>query len=198
VTIVALGPFTNIALAAKLDEGFAANAKELVFMGGALNPNTGTVDEFSLQFINRPRVEFNSWWDPEAAKIMLHAPWRKITSVPTDATVGTKMTEALAKEAGSAATPVSRYFSKYGAVGFPMWDETASAIWIDPTLVTRSDRLAMDIDIDHGPNYGATISWPADFAPGLGEPVVTVVRAIDIHRLERLFVRLIQSPNPAP
>jgi purine nucleosidase len=198
VTIVALGPFTNIALAAKLDEGFAAAAKELVFMGGALNPSSATVDEFSLPYINRPRVEFNSWWDPEAAKIMLHAPWRKITSVPTDATVGTKLTAALAKEAGSADSPVARYFRKYGQTGFPMWDETAAAIWIDPTLVTHSELLAMDIDIDHGPNYGATLSWPPDFAPGLGEPKVTAVRSIDIPRLERMFVRLIQSPNPAP
>jgi purine nucleosidase len=198
VTIVALGPFTNIALAAKLDESFAANAKELVFMGGAFNPSSAKVDEFSLQFINRPRVEFNSWWDPEAAKIMLHSAWRRITAVPTDATVGTKLTPDLAKEAGSAETPVSLYFRHFGEIGFPMWDETAAAIWLDPTLVTRSDRLAMDIDIDHGPNYGATLSWPTDFAPGLGEPTVTVVRAIDIPRLERLFVRLIQSPNPTP
>jgi purine nucleosidase len=198
VSIVALGPFTNIALAAKLDESFAANAKELVFMGGALNPSSAVVDEFSMQFINRPRVEFNSWWDPEAAKIMLHAGWKKIISVPTDATVGTKMTPALAKEAGSADTPVSGYFKSYGAVGFPMWDETASAVWLDPGIVVRSEQLAMDIDIDHGPNYGATVSWPPSFAPGLGEPTVTAVRAIDIHRLERLFVSLIQSPNPGP
>jgi purine nucleosidase len=198
VTIVALGPFTNIALAAKLDESFAPNAKELVFMGGAFNPSSRTVDEFSLQFINRPRVEFNSWWDPEAAKIMLHAPWKKITAVPTDATIGTKLTPALAKEAGSAETPVSLYFRHFAEIGFPMWDETAAAVWLDPTLVTKSDHLAMDIDIDHGPNYGATLSWPPDFAPGLGEPAVTVVRAIDIPRLERLFVRLIQSPNPVP
>ncbi len=198
VSIVALGPFTNIALAAKLDEGFAGNAKELLFMGGAFNPSSGTVDEFSLQFINRPRVEFNSWWDPEAAKIMLHAPWKRITAVPTDATVGTKLTPALANEAGSAETPVSRYFKRFGEIGFPMWDETAAAVWLDPALVTRSEKLAMDIDIDHGPNYGATLSWPKDFAPGLGEPSVTVVRAIDIPRLERMFVTLIRSPNPVP
>ncbi len=198
VSIVGLGPFTNIALAAKLDEGFAAGAKELLIMGGSFNPSAAKVDEFSLQFINRPRVEFNSWWDPEAAKIMLHAGWRKITVVPSDATVGTKMTPALAREAGSAATPVSRYFAKYGAVGFPMWDETASAVWLDPSIVTESDRLAMDVDIDHGENYGATVSWPPDFAPGLGEPTVTVVRAIDIPKLERMFVRLVTSPNPAP
>ena len=198
MSIVGLGPFTNIALAAKLDKGFAAGAKELLIMGGSFNPSAAKVDKFSLQFINRPRVEFNSWWDPEAAKIMLHAGWRKITVVPSDATVGTKMTPALAREAGLAATPVSRYFAKYGAVGFPMWDETASAVWLDPSIVTESDRLAMDVDIDHGENYGATVSWPTDFAPGLGEPTVTVVRAIDIPKLERMFVRLVTSPNPAP
>ena len=197
VSIVALGPFTNLALAAKLDESFAANAKELVFMGGAFNPNAGSVDEFSRQFINRPRVEFNSWWDPEAAKIMLHAGWKKIIAVPTDATVGTKLTPALAREAGSADTPVSRYFAHYGEINFPMWDETASAVWIDPSIVVHTDQLAMDTDIDHGPNYGATLSWPPDFAPGLGEPTVTVVRSVSIPRLERLFVKLLTSPSPA-
>jgi purine nucleosidase len=198
VSIVALGPFTNVALAVKLDEGLAANAKELLFMGGSFNPSAGSVDEFSLQFINRPRVEFNCWWDPEAARIMLHAPWKKIVAVPSDAPVGTKMTPALAKEAGSADTPVSRYFAKYGEVGFPMWDETAAAVWLDPTIIAKSDRLAMDIDVDHGAGYGSTLSWPTDFAPGLGEPTVTVVRSIAIPRLERMFVRLIQSPNPTP
>jgi inosine-uridine nucleoside N-ribohydrolase len=112
--------------------------------------------------------------------------------------VGTRVTPELAQEAGSADTPVSKYFAHYGTVGFPMWDETATAVWLDPSIVTDSERLAVDTDIDHGPNYGATLSWPPDFAPGLGEPVVTVVRKIDIHRLERMFVSLIRSPNPAP
>jgi inosine-uridine nucleoside N-ribohydrolase len=197
VSIVALGPFTNLALAAKLDEGFARDAKELVMMGGSFDPSAAKVDEFSRQFINRPRVEFNSWWDPEAATIMLHAGWRKIVVVPTDATVGTRLTPGLARQAGSAGTPVSRYFARYGQVGFPMWDETGAAVWLDPGIVARSDRLAMDIDIDHGANYGATLSWPPDFAPHLGEPVVTVVRAIDIPELDRMFVRLIRAPNPA-
>jgi purine nucleosidase len=198
VSILALGPFTNIALAAKLDEAFAANAKELVIMGGSFNPHVAKVDEISMQFVNRPRMEFNCWWDPEAAKIMLHAPWRKIVVVPTDATTETKMTPQLAREAGSANSPVSRYFSQYGMVGFPMFDETATAVWLDPSLVTVSDKLAMDIDIDHGANYGATLCWPPDFAPGLGEPVVTVVRAIDVQRLETMFVQLISKPEASP
>ena len=190
ISILALGPFTNIALAAKLDEGFAANAKELFIMGGSFNPDGSKLDEFSLQFIHSPRVEFNSRWDPEAARIMLHAPWRRITAVPTDATIGTKLTPALLKEAASADTPAARYLGRYAQVGFPMWDETAAAAWLEPSLVRRSDRLAMDTDTDPGANYGATLSWPPGGGPGLGEPDVTIVRSIDIPGLERLFVRL--------
>ena len=46
----------------------------------------------------------------------------------------------------------------------------------------------MDIDTDHGPTYGATLSWPAGGGPGLGEPDVTVIRALDVPRLESLLV----------
>lgn len=196
ISILALGPFTNLALAAKLDESFAANAKELFVMAGSFNPDGSKVDEFSLQFIHTPRVEFNSRWDPEAARIMLHAPWRRITVVPTDATIGTKLTPDLVREAAAAGTRAGQYLARYAEIGFPMWDETAAEAWLDPSLVRRQGRLAMDIAIDHGPAYGATLSWPAGGGPGLGEPDVTVVRAIDVPRLERLFVQLIQTQPP--
>lgn len=197
ITILALGPFTNIALAAKLDEGFAANARELVIMGGAFDPDASKVDEFSLQYINSPRVEFNSRWDPEAAKIMLHAHWLKITVVPTDATIGTTLSPGQVREASGANTPASRYYAQFGATGFPLWDETASAVWLDPSIVQHSDQLAMDIDIDHGPNYGATLSWNPGFNPGLGEPIVTVVRAVDVAKLQRMFIdSLCRSKRP--
>jgi inosine-uridine nucleoside N-ribohydrolase len=198
ISILALGPLTNLALAVQLDPEFAARAKELVLMGGSFNPDSSQLDEFSRQFINSPRVEFNFRWDPEAAKIVLHAHWRKIVVVPTDATVGTHLKPALAREAGSAASPASRYFARYGSVGYPMWDETGAAVWLDPSIVTRTDRLAVDVDIDHGAGYGATLSWFPGFNPGLGEPVVTVVRKIDIPRLERLFVESMRRSASPP
>ncbi len=192
VSILAMGPFTNLALAARLDDQFAANARELVFMGGAFNPDSSKVDEFSLQFIHNPRVEFNSRWDPEAASIMLHAGWKKIVSVPLDATVPTKLTPELAARAGAGDGPVAKYFAKYAGVGFPLWDETAAAVFLDPTLATSTVELAMDIETDHGATYGATLSWPAHGGPGLGEPTVTVIRAVDVPRLNQLFVTLLQ------
>src|ERR1700683_14147 len=64
VTIYEGGPMTNLALAISLDPEFAGLARELVFMGGSLNPQTD-YPEFSAN----PRHEFNFWFDPEAAYI---------------------------------------------------------------------------------------------------------------------------------
>ena len=71
VTIEEAGPMTNLALAITLDPEFASLAKELVFMGASLNPRTD-----DPEFINAPRHEFNLWFDPEAAHIVLRAPWK--------------------------------------------------------------------------------------------------------------------------
>jgi inosine-uridine nucleoside N-ribohydrolase len=197
VTVLAMGPFTNLALAAKLDEGFAAEAQELVIMGGSFSPHAPQVDEFAMQFIYSPRVEFNSRWDPEAARIMLHAGWKKITVVPNDATVPTKLTPKIVQEATATGTPLAQYVAKYAQPGFPMWDEVAAGVFIDPGLAKHTEKLAMDVDYSHGPNYGATLSWPAGAGPGLGEPDVTVVFAVDVPRLEKLFITLISGPTPA-
>ena len=199
VTILALGPFTNLALASRLDDGFAALAKELVIMGGSFNPDGSKVDEFSMQFIHNPRVEFNCRWDPEAAKMMLHAGWKRITAVPTDATVGTRFTAAVVSRATAGSdSPAAGYVSRFAQTGFPMWDEVAAAVLLDPTIVLRSQPLAMDVDIGHGASYGATLSWPPGGGPGLGEPDVTVVRAVDIPRLEAMFAEGARRPPQRP
>ena len=54
ITIYAGGPMTNLALAQTIDPEFAGLAKELVFMGGSLNPKTD-----DPEFVNTPRHEFN-------------------------------------------------------------------------------------------------------------------------------------------
>lgn len=192
VTILAMGPFTNLALAARLDDTFAAHAEELVFMGGSFNPAAAEVDEFSLQFLHNPRVEFNCRWDPEAASIMLRAGWPRLTCVPLDATVQPKLTAELARRAGAGDSAVARYFSRHAGLDFPMWDEIAAAVLLEPRIVTNSTWLAMDVATDHGAGYGSTLSWPPGGGPGLGEPDVSVVRAIDVARFEELFVSLLQ------
>ncbi len=86
VTIYEGGPMTNLALAISLDPEFPELAQELVFMGGSLNPQTT-----DPEFANNPRHEFNFWFDPEAAHIVLRAPWKKIVCTPTDISIKARL-----------------------------------------------------------------------------------------------------------
>jgi len=188
VSVLAMGPFTNLALACRLDPTFASNARQLVIMGGSFNPSAPTEDVFTLQFIHSPRVEFNCRFDPEAVKIMLHAGWKKITVVPFDPCVGTLTSPELVRRATSSGRPAAKYQAAYGGTGYPLWDESAAAILLDPSIAKVTSQLLMDIDITHGANYGAILSWPVDRGPGLGEPEV---RKLDVPKLEALYVRLL-------
>lgn len=191
VSILAMGPFTNLALACRMDETFAANAKQLVIMGGSFNPRAEKEDVFTLQFIHSPRVEFNCRFDPEAVRIMLHAGWKKITVVPFDPCVDTLTTPELLHRATSSGRPAARYAAAYCVPGFPLWDESAAAVLLDPSVAKVTSQLAMDIDIGHGPDYGAILSWPVGRGPNLGEPEVTVVRSFDVEKLEKLYCDLL-------
>lgn len=73
ITLVALGPLTNIANAIKENPGSVKKLKELVIMGGAIDVK-GNITEFA---------EFNFFVDPEAAEIVLNFPVKK-TIVPLD------------------------------------------------------------------------------------------------------------------
>lgn len=63
VTILALGPLTNVALAILTDEAFAGNVREVIFMGGA----------YRVSGNSSPRSSFNVYVDPEAAKVVYNS-----------------------------------------------------------------------------------------------------------------------------
>lgn len=194
VTIIAAGALTDLALAARLDPGFAALAKELVFMGGSFNPIPAD-NPFAQEYDNNPRQEFNMRFDPEAASITLHQPWPRITEVPVDPTSPTLMSRQLLAEVARGSAPFDRYLGRFGQV-YPLWDETAVAVWLDPSLVTRQKSLLVDVDTAFTANYGATLSWPLGAGPDLGERPVRVIFAVDVPKLDRLVVRLLTAPGP--
>ena len=186
VTILAAGPLTNLALAIRLDPEFAGLAHDLVFMGGFVDTNLQQVTA-SANFA----TDFNIWFDPEAADIVLTAPWAKITSVGA---VGNdiSMTPNLRARIAAKSTPVTRLIAT-DRDSLPLWDQLAAAIAVDPSLVTQETEAWMDVDVDHGMYYGATHVWPGLTTPHLGERKVHIVRAVDTGRFLRGFVAAAQS-----
>jgi inosine-uridine nucleoside N-ribohydrolase len=193
VTIIAMGPLTNLALAQRLDDGFAARVRELVTEGGNLlgHDLAARHDEFAMQIAYAPRMSFNHFWDPEAAHIVFSSPWPKLTLVTGDASQPTVGSRALLDRATASGRPVARYVARIAQPGFPLWDEVEAAAWLDPSIVTRRGRLAMDVDLMPGANYGALLTWPDGKGPGLGERTVDVVYAVDVPKVEAMFVDLL-------
>jgi inosine-uridine nucleoside N-ribohydrolase len=75
ITLVAVGPLSNVAAALAINSAFASNVAHLIIMGGAINKSNIT-----------PSAEFNIWADPEAAALVFSAGFRRVTLVPLDAT----------------------------------------------------------------------------------------------------------------
>lgn len=201
VTIIACGPLTNLALALRLDPGVAQLTRELVYMGGSFDPRqelaTPAAAQFAREFATSPRREFNTRFDPEAASIVSRSRWPKITVVPVDPSTATELTPALKARLAASASPGVASFVAGLAPGFPMWDEIAAAVWLDPTLVREAEPLFVDYDTQFGPGFGDTLSWRAGYQPGLGEQPATVVRAIDVPRFEDAMRGLLQRGSVA-
>jgi inosine-uridine nucleoside N-ribohydrolase len=182
VTILAAGPMTNVALAIRQDPQFANLAKELVFMGGMVDGNMQQVTD-STDFF----TDFNLVFDPEAAHIALSADWPKITSIGS-ATLKTRVDQALIDRVAAVDTPIAKLIAKY-VHKFPMWDELAAAYVADPSVATRTVEGYMDVEIEHGMNYGLAHVWSEDFRPHAGERKVTIVTDVDSDKLREMFVK---------
>jgi len=194
VSIIAAGPLTNLALAARLDPTWSSLAQELVFMGGSFNPKAAD-NAFAAEYANQPRLEFNMRFDPEAASVVLHEPWRKITEVPVDPTTQTLFTTEMQHRVGQGKAPFDAYIDRFGQT-YPMWDELAVAVWLDPGIVTVGKTLLVDVDTSFTAGYGDIQSWSPGAGPNLGERPVHVVLDIDLKKFEALTLDLLTRPAP--
>jgi purine nucleosidase len=194
VTIYEGGPMTNLALAVSLDPEFAQLAQELIFMGGGLAPRSN-----NPEFVDNPRHEFNFWFDPEAAAIVLRAPWKKIVCTPTDISVKAQMTSAMVKQIAASSTPIAGYVSKFAMLtpgADIMWDEIAAAAWIDPSVVTRSETRYMTVDIDRGAGYGNTLTWSTKDPSHPNVQPVEIQFDLDAQKFYKIFVGLMTAATP--
>lgn len=121
--------------------------------------NNRSAADFAREFANSPRREFNFRFDTKAASIVSRSPWCSVTMIPADPSTGTQMTPDLIARMGATASPALRPWVHQTPGNWPLWDEIASAFWLDPTLVTTHQRLSVDVSTQFGPGYGDTLSW---------------------------------------
>ncbi len=117
-----------------------------------------------------------------------------ITEVPVDATNHTLMSHVLLDDVAKGKAPFEPYLGRFGRV-YPLWNETAVAVWLDPSLIKREKTLLVDTDTAFTANYGSTLRWPVGSGPDLGQRPVHMVFAVDVPKLDRLVVRLLTAAH---
>ena len=193
VTIFAGGPLTNIALAISIDPGFAAAAKGIVIMGGSINPRTD-----DPEFATNPRYEFNFWFDPEAAHIVLRAHWPRIDLTTVDVSIKAMFTQDMFDAISRSANPAAQYVAKFATERYYLWDELAASAWLDPRIITKVMDVYMDVDLSHGPSYGHTLAWLEKLKPATDVQLVHAQVDLDLPRFTKMFVDLMSAPPQAP
>lgn len=185
LTLVALAPLTNLALAVRLDPGLPQRLARLVIMGGAVTGlgNTGKVP-----------AEFNIGFDPEAAHVVFEA-FPEFDLVDWEATLrhafddgefnrwlaaGDRRADFFGKVFGTA-----RAFNlKHERRGVIAADALAMAVAIDPGMVTRSERRHVAVELDGRLTRGATV---VDWTGRLGRPAnARIVMEVDPSRFAAL------------
>jgi len=196
VTIMAIGPLTNIAQAIRAEPRFVENVKQLIIMGGAvalLPDGAGNIT---------PNAEFNFWVDPEAARVTLRS-GIPIELSPLNVSRKSALTKDWYEKMVAVDTPLTRLlrdtlgrrFENEPERSWFMYDQIAMASLIDPGLVT-SERLYVDVNIDHGISYGVSVGG-RDIWPGaVGARQMNVQYDLDWPKFIEMFVARIQRPLP--
>ncbi|MEO7230983.1 MAG: nucleoside hydrolase [Candidatus Limnocylindrales bacterium] len=169
ITLVPVGPLTNVAAAIVKEPRILERIPEIVIMGGAHHHGNST-----------PSAEFNIWLDPEAARIVVNC-GRPIRMVPLDAThralvslddcrslraLGTPAAEAAARfvekriEGYDATQPMHR------ANAAPVHDALAVCAVIDPSVIT-TEFIPVDVEVAAELSVGRTVG---DFSFRGGRP----------------------------
>ncbi len=192
VTILALGPLTNIALALRLQPEIETRIKRIVMMGG----NVRSAGNAS------PAAEFNFWFDAEAARLVLRSRIPSKVLFDLDICNRALLRKPQFDEIAGARTPITGLFREDYGNRYPaflqhpnaavsLWDVLPTAWLLDPGFVTRSEPRYLDVQSAWGRFYGATI--PLDRRQAPDATPVTLMLDLDYARVYRLYRDLLTA-----
>lgn len=159
ITIIAVGPASNIGMALQMDPSIAKNIEQIIIMGGGH-------DWFNIT----SAAEANFFWDPEAANIMLRADCPKVI-FPLDATTSILFDKADGERIKSLGSPWAKFFGELvitwvdrmkllginnsqmddGYFGIAMHDVFCVLYLLDDSFVLEMKQ--QNCDVDFGGNY---------------------------------------------
>lgn len=188
VTLVALGPLTNVAIALLWEPGLARALRGVVFMGGHLGRGRPPAAP----------VEFNVGADPEAAAVVLRS-GAKLTMVGYDVTTRVCLDPGALEAATRAPTAAARFLRRVtvpwirysqvrrGLPGCWLHDPLAVAAALDPTLL-RTEPLVVSVELRGEETRGLTLARPPGGQAGVTGGLVDVAVDVDEGRFLAWFL----------
>ena len=160
MTLVAIGPLTNIALALRQEPRIAKNVKEVFIMGGAIRHEGNTT----------PLAEFNTYVDPHAAHMVFHS-GMPITLTPLDVTYDCIFLKEDLNRLLKTASPITSFIADATRFYMEFHDEyqhIEGCVINDPMTMALTfmpeicdyQELYVDVDLSGGVSMGSTF---ADF-----------------------------------
>jgi purine nucleosidase len=199
ITLVAIGPLTNVALAIRQEPRVVEALKELIIMGGAIRHEGNTT----------ALAEFNTYVDPHAAHIVYHA-GIPTTLVPLDVTYQCILTANDVQRLNKIDSPLTKlvvdatrfymeFHDEYQSIqGCVINDPLALALTFAPGLCTYQE-MPVDVDLSGGISLGKTVGdfynygrKPANLKVALGVKARDFMELF-LERLEKL-ARIVPTP----
>jgi inosine-uridine nucleoside N-ribohydrolase len=198
VTILEIAPPTNLALAMRKDPTIVPLIKQIVTMAGQM---------FVAGNSYLDNAEFNWWFDPEATQIVLRAAVPHVI-IPLDCTNTLPLTKNIFLQITQhqPQTIITQLYQQAYAPFFGsgpppftpfIFDTTALAYLVDPTLATDVRDLWVDVSTTFDQNYGKSIVFTSDPFPSIGLLQKSkVVFRLDNARFNALYIDLLTRPVP--
>ena len=188
LTLVALGPLTNVAMATRLDPDLPTKYRALVCMGGAIRGMGNTPN---------PSAEFNVYSDPEAAQIVYQS-WPDPLLIPWETVVDHALDENGLDELLAVQSPRADFFraitgktlafiqQRLGGRQLFAADSLAMAAALEPDSIQRIEHRHVQVALGEGHTRGqTTVDW---FRTTDGKPNVRMVLSFDPERWRQLLL----------